>query len=132
MPLNTKIGGQARHIKDREAFCLIEDQPKHIYKKVETEYIVNLDTMKQKIEAHKLDQIDDNNDKINPYHKIITNKVEKDNAIISQMEQWSILSYIINYVQYDRHQKISLVKYKSLQIKRVIRKYSIKKRKGRC
>ena len=25
--------------------------------------------------------------------------------ILSQMEQWSILSNIINYIQYDRHTK---------------------------
>ena len=34
---NTKISGQATYIKDREVFCLMEDQVKHIYKKVETE-----------------------------------------------------------------------------------------------
>ena len=27
---------------------------------------------------------------INLYHEIITNKVEKDDALISSMEQWSI------------------------------------------
>ena len=31
------------------------------------------------------------------------NKVEKDNMVISQMEQWSILSNVVNYVQKDRH-----------------------------
>ena len=31
--------------------------------------------------------------------------IEKDDTIISQMEQWSILSNIINYIQYDRHPK---------------------------
>ena len=33
-------------MKDREAICLMEDQAKHIYKKVETENIANIDTMK--------------------------------------------------------------------------------------
>ena len=32
--------------------------------------------------------MDDSNGEINPYHEIITNKVEKDDTIISQMEQW--------------------------------------------
>ena len=31
------------------------------------------------------------------------NKVEKDNKIITQMEQWSILSNIVTYVQNNRH-----------------------------
>ena len=44
-------------------------------------------------------------DEVNPYHEIITNKVEKEDIITSQMEQWSILGNIINYVQYDRHPK---------------------------
>ena len=77
MPLNTKISGQARYIKDREAICLTENQARHIYKKVESENIVNIDTIKQDIKAVMLDKIDDNNGKMNPYHDTITNKVEK-------------------------------------------------------
>ena len=60
MPLNTKIGGQARYIKDKEVISLMEDQAKYIYKKVESENIVNID-IKQEIEVHKLDKIDNNN-----------------------------------------------------------------------
>ena len=70
--------------------------------------IVNVDTVKQEIEADKLDNNNNNleEDKINPYHEIITNKVEKENTITSQMEQWSILGNVVNYVQYDRHPRI--------------------------
>ena len=39
----------------------------------------------------------------------MTNKVEKDNMVILQMEQWSILSNVVNYVQYDRHPKIIMI-----------------------
>ena len=46
LPLNTKIGEQARYIKDKEAICLMKDQAKHIYKRVQTEGIVNVDTIK--------------------------------------------------------------------------------------
>ena len=53
MPLTAKIGGQTRYIKDKEAVCLMEDQAKYIYRKVETENIVNVDTIKQEIEADK-------------------------------------------------------------------------------
>ena len=47
-----------------------------------------------------VDKIDDTNGKINPYCEIIVNKAERDNTIISQMEQWLILSNVINYIQY--------------------------------
>ena len=43
--------------------------------------------------------------KISPYHEIILNKAERDNTILWQMEQWSVLSNMINYTQYDRHHK---------------------------
>ena len=95
LPLNTKNGGQARYIKDGEAIYSTEDKAKHIYKKVETEDIVNIYTIKQEIGADKLDKIDDTNGNINLYHEIIMNKVEKDDAIILQMEQWSILSNVV-------------------------------------
>ena len=77
----------ARYIKDREAICLMNDQARHIYKTVELEDIVNIDTIKQEIDA---DRIDNNNreeeDEINPYNEIITNKVEKNSMLVSQME----------------------------------------------
>ena len=44
---------------------------------------------------------------INLYHEIITNKVEKDDAITSQMEQLSVLSNMVNYVQYNGDPKNS-------------------------
>ena len=81
----------------------MEDQARHIYKKVESENTDNVDTIKQEIEADKLGKIDNEEGEINLYHKIITNKVEKDNTILSQMEKQSILSNIVNYIQYDRH-----------------------------
>ena len=66
--------------------------------------------IKQDMEADNLDKNNNNNNnnnldegEVNPYHKIITNKVEKEDIITSQMEQWLILSNIGNYVQYERH-----------------------------
>ena len=109
VPLNTKISGLSRYIKDREAVCLMEDQVKYIYKKVETENVVKVDPIKQEIEEDKLDKMDDTNGEINPYHEKTTNKVEKDNIIISQMEQWSILSNVVNYIQYDSYPKIIMI-----------------------
>ena len=91
--------------KDRDAICLTEDQAKHIYKKVETENIANIDTIKWEVEVDRLDKMDYTNGKINPCHEIIKNKIEKENTIISQIEQWSIPRNIVNYVQCDRHSK---------------------------
>ena len=72
-------------------------------KKVKTRNIVNVDIIIQEIKTDRLDKMDDTNGKINSYHEIIANKVEKFDTIISQMEQWLILSNIVNYIQYGRH-----------------------------
>ena len=50
--------------------------------------MVNKDTIKQDIEADKLDNNKgEEENEINPYHQIITYKVEKENTVISQVEQ---------------------------------------------
>ena len=83
MSLNSKIGGPVKYIKDKETICLTNDQARHIYKKLESEDIVNVDTIKQEIEANKLGSNNTNGDETNPYNKIITNKVEKEKIITS-------------------------------------------------
>ena len=95
------------HVKDKETICLTNDQARHIYKKVELEGIVNIDTIKQEIEEDKLgkDNIDD--DEVNPYHKTIIKNIDKENTITSHMEQWSILSNVVNCIQFDRDPKNS-------------------------
>ena len=40
-----------------------------------------------------------------PYKELIVNNAEKVETVLSQMEQWSILSNVINYIQYDKHPK---------------------------
>ena len=82
---------------------MTNNQARHIYKKVESESIVNVDTMKQDMKADKLASNNLDEGKVNPYYEIITNKVEKESIITLKMEQWSILSNIVNYVQYGRH-----------------------------
>ena len=52
-----------------------------------------------------VEKMDDTNGEINPYHETIVNKAERDNTILSQMEQWSIMSNEVNYIQYNRHPK---------------------------
>ena len=71
-------------------------------KRVESKSIVNVDMITQEIEEHKLYK-NMGKDEINPYHEINTNKIDKGNIITMHMEQWSILSNVVNYVQYDRH-----------------------------
>ena len=41
----------------------------------------------------------------NPYRELIVNNTAKIETTLSQMEQWSILSNVINYAQYDKHSK---------------------------
>ena len=59
----------------------MNDQARHIYSKVESESIVNVDTIKQEIETDKWDNNKNNleEDNLNPYHEVITNKLEKEN-----------------------------------------------------
>ena len=64
LPLNIKIGGQARNIRDEDR-CLMNDQARHIYKKVELGSVINIDTIKQEMDQD-VDRIDDTNDTINP------------------------------------------------------------------
>ena len=45
--------------------------------------------------------MDDTKGKKNLYCKIILNKAERDNTILLQIEQWSILSNVINDIKYD-------------------------------
>ena len=53
----------------------------------------------------ELSRIDDRSGEINPYKELIVNKAEKIEPILTQMEQWSILSNTLNYIQYERHPK---------------------------
>ena len=44
----------------------------------------------------------------NPYKELIVNNAEKIEPLITQMEQWSILSNTLNYIQHDRYQKMTI------------------------
>ena len=106
LPLNTKIGRPVKCVKDKENICLTMDQARHIYKKVELEGIVNIDTIQQEIEEDKLSKNNiDDEEEVKPYHNIIISNTDRENVIASQMELWSILSNAVNYVQYNRNPK---------------------------
>ena len=103
LPLDSRIGGQGRDSYPTVGQYLTREQAKHIYKKVETGQTINVDTMKLKIEQEKqLNQMDDDNGEVIPYRELIVNKAEKVEMQKTQMEQWSILSNSLNYVQHSK------------------------------
>ena len=63
----------------------------------ETGKVINIDKIKQKIDWD-IDKLDDTSSKINPCCELIVNKAERDNTVLLQMEQWSILSNVIYYI----------------------------------
>ena len=63
--MNLKIGVPVKYAKDKEAICLTKDQARHIYKKVDSESVVNVDTIKQEIEEDKLSK-DSTDNQVNP------------------------------------------------------------------
>ena len=76
-----------------------------IYKKVELGSLINKNTIKQELDADiELDRMDDNSGDENPYEELINNAYKIENAL-PQREQWSILSNIINYIQYSKNPK---------------------------
>ena len=42
LPLNTITGRPVKYVKDKETTCLTKDKTRHIYKKVESEGVVNI------------------------------------------------------------------------------------------
>ena len=62
--------------------------------------------MKEEIDTDvELDQMDDNSGDENPYRELIVNNAGKTENTLSQMEHWSILSNVINYMQYSKNPK---------------------------
>ena len=104
LPLDSKKGGQVGHVKPNVGQFLTRQQAIYICKKVETDEIINTDTIQQEMEQEEqLNRIDDTNGKTNPYQELIVNNAERVDLLMTQMEQWSILSNILNYVQHDRY-----------------------------
>ena len=83
---------------------LTREQANYVYKKEETGKTINADTIQQDIEQEEqLNRIDNMNGEISPYQELIINNAERIEPLMAQMEQWSILSNILNYVQHDRN-----------------------------
>ena len=111
MPFCQKLGGNNKKVgsvrnNSRDRNCLTSKQTEYVYKKVELGSLVNKDTIKEEIDSDvELDKIDNNSGDENPYKELIVNNVSKIENMLFQMEQWSILSNVINYVQYSKNPK---------------------------
>ena len=104
LPLDSKIGGQASHDRPNVGQFLSREQANYVYKKVETGKMINTDTIQQVMEQEEqLNKIDDMNGETNPYQELIVNNAERIEPLMMQMEQWSILSNTLNYIQHERH-----------------------------
>ena len=65
--------------------------------------MINAETLQLELEYERqLNKIDDTNRDTNPYKEMIVNNAETIEPLLSQMEQWSILSNTLNYIKYDR------------------------------
>ena len=108
LPLDFKIGGQSRDSHLTVGQYLTRDQTRYVYKKVETGRMINTDTVQQEIEQEKqLNRMDDDSGEVNPYRELVVNNAEKLKMLTTQMEQWSILSNILNYVQHGKFNSMS-------------------------
>ena len=70
--------------------------------------MINTNTIQQEREQEEqLNRMDDANGETNPYNELIINNAERIEPLMTQMEQWSILSNILNYIQHDRYHTVS-------------------------
>ena len=68
--------------------------------------MINTETLQQELEHERqLNKIDDKNGDTNPHKEMLVNNAEKIEPLLAQMEQWSILSNTLNYIQYNKHPK---------------------------
>ena len=111
MPFSQKLGGNSKNVViDRNDSlgknCLSSKQTEYIYKKVDLGSLINKNTMKEEIDTDiELDRMDDNSGDENLYRELIVNHAGEIENMLSQMEQWSILSNVINYMQYSKSPK---------------------------
>ena len=121
MPLGPKLGRNSKknEVNKYDSIgrnCLTSRQADYIYKKVELGSLINKNTMKEEIDLDvELDRMDDNSGDENLYRELIANNAGKN--MLSQMEQWSILNNVINYVQYSKNPKNYHVMSLNLQIR---------------
>ena len=109
MPLGQNLGGnnKGREIKKSDNVgkeYLTMKEADYIYRKVELGSLINKNTMKEEIDQDvELDKMDDTSGDKYPYKDLIVNNAVKIENTLSQMEQWSILRNVINYIQYSKN-----------------------------
>ena len=124
--IDFRIGGQNKEGPIVGQY-LTRDQTRYIYKKIETGEMINTDMIQQEIEHGKqLSKIDDMNGEINPHRELIVNNTERTEPLMTQMEQWPILSNILNYVQHSKFNSMN----HTLDVK-AMNRYKIKPGTGR-
>ena len=103
LPLDFKTGGQKKDSCPTVDQYLTRDQARYIYKKVETGESINADTVQQEKDQEKLlSKLDNDNGEENVYRELVINNAERIEMQKTQVEQWSILSNLLNYVQHSR------------------------------
>ena len=61
--------------------------------------MINTETLQQELEHERqLNKIDETSRDTNLYRELIVNNAEKIETLLTQMEQWSILSNTLNYI----------------------------------
>ena len=105
LPISQNSGGNNKN-NFRYRDCLTPQQTNFVYKKVELGSLINKNMIKEELDADiELERMDDNSGDENPYKELIVNNAGKIDSTLTQMEQWSILSNIINYVQDSKNPK---------------------------
>ena len=98
------------------------------YKKVELGSLINKNMIKEELDADvELERMDNNSRGENPHKELIVDNASRVDSALTQIEQWLILSNIINYVQYSKNPK----NFHSMIIKPVKFNRTIKNTKGR-
>ena len=111
MPLGSNLSGnnKRKEVNKNDSInknYLTSKQADYIYRKVGSGSLINKNTIKEEIDPDvELDKMDNNSGDENPYRELIVNNAGKIENTLSQMEQWSILSNVINYVQYSKNPK---------------------------
>ena len=79
-------------------------QTNFIYIRVELGSLINKNTIKEELDTDvELKRMDDNSTDEKPHKKLIVNNASKVDSALTPIEQWSILSNVINYVQYSKN-----------------------------
>ena len=78
LPLSPKIGGLINGNKPSIGQYLTREQVNFVYKKTESNDMINTETLQQELEHERqLDKIGDINGDTNPYKEMIENNAEK-------------------------------------------------------